>query len=163
VKRFMRVVVPAAAYGIALWMLGIFCAVGGGERPFFVPLVIFSSPLSVVGPPGAILGAPVVWSMWGILLWRRAPRRVLVSILVAHYMLAVAVYLVPWWNYGARAEWEAFDKSGWNLFGLGGVVVFYVAGQLVLWRCAVRSGELQGAQCDPHEQCTRGRRTSGCS
>lgn len=131
----MLIVVGAALYGFALEGSALVSA-GAGDGTY-VLWALVSSPLSLVQMAGVAVDPWLIianWTMIGLVAAIPSPRRrrgILLSILCAHHLGYVLVWIIP--DY---ARWDRFLQGMgdlWFRVVIVDAVMLYLLGQLYLW------------------------------
>lgn len=122
----------AAAYGVVLASCG-FLVAGYGHGTYTL-LALAGAPLSALGPLPATIAALVQWPLM-VAANRRMPGIVRVF-LFAHYAAAILLLTLPTSPY---ADWSyaATIPSPYRALLVAGFL-WYVAGQVVLWKALLR-------------------------
>ena len=115
-------------YGAVLAGLSVIAA--GAGHGSYIPMVVSSAPIGLLGAMAAVAGAPILWGGLGALLgWLRGVRRtrVVSIVLLVHYVSAALAASFGDWSYLFRS----MPSIGAIIFTWA---VVYVIGQLAIWR-----------------------------
>jgi hypothetical protein len=129
-----------ALYGCVLCVFGL-QFLGGGDG-VALPASIFASPLSAFGATGILYGAPLVWSVFGLLL-SLSRRRDLPAVFLGVHLGVALVFMLVGTPLGmdAAAEWRRWSRPGADVGGAALVFGFYVTGQVAFWILALRRSQ----------------------
>jgi hypothetical protein len=109
-----------------------FIAAGYGHGTY-IPWVVSSAPIWLLGTPAALLGAPALWDVVGAIAVRRF--KLAIGAILVHYAAAaggvgVALGFGAWEYVATMARFKPWLLPVWALV--------YVAGQIVAWRTIMR-------------------------
>jgi hypothetical protein len=116
-------------YGAVLTVIGFLAANAGHGT--YVLMGIFSAPFGLLGIPGAIIGAMILWLLIGLLLGGRnsSSKKFFLLMILVHY--AGIILLLNTETFG---DWKYFEQAIENnatTIFLG--LAIYVVGQLFIW------------------------------
>lgn len=118
-------------YGFLLAAISSIAA--GAGHGTYIPAMVSSAPLGVLGIPASLLGAPVLWGAFGALAVRRSSHAR--TVVLVHYagvmgVLAIATVSGNWVYFATMAKVEPWLLPLWALL--------YLGGQVAAWRTLVR-------------------------
>jgi hypothetical protein len=110
-------------------LIGLSVLAAGAGHGTDLPMAVSSAPSGLIGFQAAAFGAPVLWTVGGLLIGG-SRRRAAMALLTAHYI--GAAWLA---SRGPFADWAYLWRNIaplWPLLALW--TAAYVAGQLAMWR-----------------------------
>ena len=130
-RRTVGWAITGGAVGVVLWLLAFFCA--GAGHGTLIPLVVSTSPLTLVPFVGFLLGAPVLWGSLAVLATAPRTRRNTIwflGVMLSHYLVAAG--FVCW---APGCNWDLVVKTQEAIPGFfeGWLMSYCVANFLAWW------------------------------